>query len=50
LQPLSEIKDLLASRGLAPRKSLGQNFLIDHNLIRKLTDAAALAPAGRRSR
>jgi 16S rRNA (adenine1518-N6/adenine1519-N6)-dimethyltransferase len=44
VQPLSEIKSLLASRGLAPRKSLGQNFLIDHNLIRKLADAAALQP------
>jgi hypothetical protein len=43
VQPLSEIKDLLASRGLVPRKSLGQNFLIDHNPIRKLADAAGVA-------
>src|SRR4051812_46760539 len=46
VQPLSEIKDLLASRGLAPRKSLGQNFLIDHNLIRKLADAAGVGRGG----
>jgi 16S rRNA (adenine1518-N6/adenine1519-N6)-dimethyltransferase len=44
VQSLSEIKSLLASRNLAPRKSLGQNFLIDHNLIRKLVDAAAAGP------
>jgi 16S rRNA (adenine1518-N6/adenine1519-N6)-dimethyltransferase len=44
VQPLSEIKSILSSRGLAPRKSLGQNFLIDHNLIRKLADAAGIGP------
>jgi len=40
MQSLSEIRLLLEARGLAPRKALGQNFLIDHNLIRKLVDAA----------
>ncbi|MBS0196701.1 MAG: ribosomal RNA small subunit methyltransferase A [Planctomycetes bacterium] len=40
MQTLAQIKQMLESRGLAPRKSLGQNFLIDHNLIRKLVDAA----------
>jgi 16S rRNA (adenine1518-N6/adenine1519-N6)-dimethyltransferase len=44
VQTLAEIREILQSRGLAPRKSLGQNFLIDHNLIRKLVDAAALEP------
>lgn len=44
MQPLSEIKQLLANNGLSPRKSLGQNFLIDHNMLRKLVDAAALVP------
>jgi 16S rRNA (adenine1518-N6/adenine1519-N6)-dimethyltransferase len=44
MQTLSEIKALLESRGLAPRKSLGQNFLIDHNLIRKLVDASGVGP------
>lgn len=33
---------MLEARGLAPRKSLGQNFLIDHNLLRKLVDAAGV--------
>lgn len=42
MQTLAQIRDLLASRGLAPRKSLGQNFLIDHNLIRKLVDASGV--------
>lgn len=42
-QTLSSIKDLLASRGLSPKKSLGQNFLVDHNLVRKLADAAGVA-------
>ncbi|MCC6677633.1 MAG: ribosomal RNA small subunit methyltransferase A [Phycisphaerales bacterium] len=44
MQSLTEIRELLASHGLAPKKSLGQNFLIDHNLIRKLVDAAAVGP------
>ncbi|MGE3109616.1 MAG: 16S rRNA (adenine(1518)-N(6)/adenine(1519)-N(6))-dimethyltransferase RsmA [Phycisphaerales bacterium] len=45
MQTLSQIKELLESRGLSPKRSLGQNFLIDQNLIRKLIDAAG-APAG----
>lgn len=44
VQTLHAIKELLASRGLSPRKALGQNFLIDHNLIRKLVDTAAVRP------
>lgn len=43
MQSLSQIRSLLTERNLTPRKSLGQNFLIDHNLIRKLADAADLA-------
>lgn len=45
MQSLSEIKSLLEARGLSPRKVFGQNFLIDHNLIRKLVDASG-AQAG----
>lgn len=44
MQTLTRIKQLLESRGLRPKRSLGQNFLADHNLIRKLADAAELAP------
>lgn len=43
MQTLAQIKNLLEERGLAPKRSLGQNFLIDHNLIRKLIDAAGVA-------
>ena len=42
MQTLSQIKDILATRGLAPKKSLGQNFLTDHNLIRKLVDSSGV--------
>jgi len=44
MQTLAHIRALLEARGLSPRKSLGQNFLIDHNLINKLIDAANPAP------
>ncbi len=44
MQSLSDIKRLLAERALAPKKSLGQNFLVDHNLIRKLVDAVGIQP------
>ncbi|HVU65345.1 MAG TPA: 16S rRNA (adenine(1518)-N(6)/adenine(1519)-N(6))-dimethyltransferase RsmA [Phycisphaerales bacterium] len=44
VQTLSQIKALLDERGLRPKRSLGQNFLIDHNLIRKLVDAAGVGP------
>lgn len=41
-QSLSEIRVLLASHGLAPRHALGQNFLIDHNLLRRLVDESGV--------
>ena len=41
-QTLAEIKTLLESRGLSPRKRFGQNFLIDHNLVRKLVDESGV--------
>jgi 16S rRNA (adenine1518-N6/adenine1519-N6)-dimethyltransferase len=44
VQSLSDIKRLLAERALAPKKSLGQNFLVDQNLIRKLVDAVGVGP------
>lgn len=44
MQTLSEIKSLLAERGLRPRHRLGQNFLHDHNLLRKLIEAAKIEP------
>lgn len=46
MQSLSDIKRLLDERALAPKKSLGQNFLVDHNLIRKLVDTVGVQPGG----
>ena len=43
-QTLSQIKSLLAERGLHPRRGLGQNFLIDQNKLRAILDAANLRP------
>lgn len=42
MQTLTHIKSLLESRGLSPKRSLGQNFLVDHNLIRKLVDQSGV--------
>ncbi|TVQ33568.1 MAG: ribosomal RNA small subunit methyltransferase A [Phycisphaeraceae bacterium] len=39
---LKELRLLLDERGLRPRHALGQNFLIDHNLLNKLVDAAGV--------
>ena len=43
-QTRAQIKALLEAHDLAPRKRLGQNFLIDANLVRKLVSAANPAP------
>lgn len=39
-QTLTQIKALLDSHGLRPRKSWGQNFLHDHNKLSSILDAA----------
>ena len=44
MQTLTEIKELLASRGLSPRYRLGQNFLHDHNQLRKIVEAGEVSP------
>ena len=41
----TEVKRILASHGLRPKKRLGQNFLIDRNVLRKILDAAELDPS-----
>jgi len=43
-QTKSEIRALLDSAGLSPRHRLGQNFLIDLNLMRKLVATADVRP------
>jgi 16S rRNA (adenine1518-N6/adenine1519-N6)-dimethyltransferase len=44
VQSISQIRELLASRGLHPKHRFGQNFLHDHNQLRKLIDAASITP------
>jgi 16S rRNA (adenine1518-N6/adenine1519-N6)-dimethyltransferase len=44
---LSEIRELLAARGIRLTKSLGQNFLHDGNQLRRIVDAAELSKADR---
>ncbi|MBN2454958.1 MAG: ribosomal RNA small subunit methyltransferase A [Sedimentisphaerales bacterium] len=43
MQNKKQIKQLLASEGISLNRQLGQNFLIDGNLINKLTDSATLS-------
>ena len=40
LPPLPPLKDIIAQHGLAAKKSLGQNFLLDLNLTAKIARAA----------
>ena len=39
------VRELLRENGIRPTKSLGQNFVVDPNTIRKVVDAAGLDPA-----
>ena len=39
-----EAADLLARHGLAPRRSLGQNFVVDANTVRRIARLAAVGP------
>ena len=45
LMKLSEMRELLARRGIQLTKSLGQNFLHDGNQLRRIVEAAELGPA-----
>jgi len=42
-QTLTQIKQLLAAHGLRPKHRLGQNFLHDHNQLRRIMAAASVA-------
>ena len=44
---LSEIREVLAQRGIQLTKSLGQNFLHDGNQLRRIADAAQITAADR---
>jgi 16S rRNA (adenine1518-N6/adenine1519-N6)-dimethyltransferase len=39
--------ELLASHGLAPRRALGQNFVVDPNTVRRIARLAAVGPGDR---
>ncbi|HWA70498.1 MAG TPA: 16S rRNA (adenine(1518)-N(6)/adenine(1519)-N(6))-dimethyltransferase RsmA [Rhizomicrobium sp.] len=43
---LPPLRDVIATHGLAPKKSLGQNFLFDLNLTRKIARAAGANDGG----
>ncbi len=42
-----QVKSLLASHGIHPKKRFGQNFLIDRNVLDRLLDAADIQPDSR---
>ncbi len=46
LEPL-HVPSLLKRFGLSPRKSLGQNFLVDHNALVKIVSDAGIGPEDR---
>ena len=41
------MRELLTSRGLAPRRDLGQNFVADPNTVRRIAHLAAVGPGDR---
>ena len=47
MQSLTEIRTLLTERGLAPRRRFGQNFLHDHNQLKRLVDASGIRSGDR---
>lgn len=46
-QTRSEIKELLEEHGLAPVHRLGQHFLADANITRKIVDVSGVGPGGK---
>jgi 16S rRNA (adenine1518-N6/adenine1519-N6)-dimethyltransferase len=41
------VRELLASNGLAPRRDLGQNFVVDPNTVRRIAHLAGVGPGDR---
>ena len=41
------VRELLTTRGLAPRRELGQNFVVDPNTVRRIAHLAAVGPGDR---
>jgi 16S rRNA (adenine1518-N6/adenine1519-N6)-dimethyltransferase len=46
-QGAARIADLLARHGVSPRKRLGQHFLADPNVVRKIVELSSLRPGDR---
>lgn len=46
-QSRAEVRSLLERHGLSPRKHLGQHFLADPNIVRKIVRAAGIGPGDR---
>ncbi len=44
LSSIKDLKNLLKEHNLSPRKGLGQNFLIDKNVLQKIIQTAELRP------
>lgn len=44
VQTLTDIRAMLEAHGLFPKHRFGQNFLHDHNQLRKIVEAADIAP------
>jgi 16S rRNA (adenine1518-N6/adenine1519-N6)-dimethyltransferase len=42
-----EVTELLTAHGLAPRRALGQNFVVDPNTVRRIARLAAVGPTDR---
>jgi len=42
-----EVIELLTAHGLAPRRALGQNFVVDPNTVRRIARLAAVGPTDR---
>ena len=42
----AEIRELAEMLGIRPTKTLGQNFVIDPNTIRRIVNAAEISPEG----
>ncbi|HSK96871.1 MAG TPA: 16S rRNA (adenine(1518)-N(6)/adenine(1519)-N(6))-dimethyltransferase RsmA [Euzebyales bacterium] len=40
----ADVRDLLRRHGLAPNRRLGQNFVVDHNTLRKMVHDAGVRP------
>ena len=43
VQTESELRRIFLGRGFKPSKSLGQNFLVDHNLLKLIAREAELS-------